>query len=272
MLARHGSDNPELEARWIMAHVLMIKPDHILLHLRDVLNRVHKDRFVGAIYERCAGKPVSHIVGGRWFYNRWFHVTPHVLDPRPETETLVATALKTPFHRVLDLGTGSGCILVTLLAERQAATGVGIDVSSSALMVAAQNAHDLGVENRCAFQMSDWFSNITKRFDLIVANPPYIDAADYDTLSPIVRDWEPKIALTPGGDGLDAYRIICRQAPEYLEMNGRLIVEIAPNQGRMVAAFFKTAGFVDVKIDHDMNTKDRVISGRYIDRNDIQNL
>lgn len=150
-----------------------------------------------AIARRIAREPVSKITGIRAFWNHDFAVTPDVLDPRPDTETLVEVALQTPFSKVLDLGTGSGCIAITLLAERSDVMGVATDLSEAALAVAARNADAIGVADRLTLIRSDWFADVGGRFDLIVSNPPYISQAEMADLAPEVRDHDPTIALTP---------------------------------------------------------------------------
>ncbi|MEY3306636.1 MAG: peptide chain release factor N(5)-glutamine methyltransferase, partial [Pseudomonadota bacterium] len=216
--------------------------------------------FDAAVAARIARQPVSQIVGGRQFWGRWFRVTPDVLDPRPETETLIAAALGGAFSRVLDLGTGSGAILITLLAERPLATGVGVDLSTQALSVAAGNAAALAVADRAVFQHSDWLRDVRGRFDLVVANPPYIAEDEMPGLSPEVRGWEPLLALTPGGDGLEAYRRILRDIGSVLAPSGRLLLETGALQGAAVAALCRGAGLQAVTVLQDMDGRDRVIS------------
>jgi len=249
------------DARILMAHALGIERVTLTLVSTDEVANDAMIRFSMTIDERCARKPVSHIIGTREFYGRSFIVTPDVLDPRPDTEVLVETALASGFKTVLDLGTGSGCILLSLLAENKSATGQGADTSPAALNIAEQNATRLGLEKRSRFQRSDWFGNIEEQFDLIVSNPPYITAAEMPTLSPEVRNWEPLIALTPGGDGLDAYRVITAQAMPYLNANGRLIVEIGHQQAAAVQALFGAAGFNGITCLQDMEGRDRVVLG-----------
>jgi release factor glutamine methyltransferase len=217
-----------------------------------------------AIYlaQRAERRPVSQILGRRAFWRHEFEVTGDVLDPRPDTETLVEQALAGPFSRVLDLGTGTGCILLSLLAERPGAHGVGIDLSAPALAVAARNAARLGLADRAAFRQGDWFAGVEGRFDLIVSNPPYIAAAEMAGLAPEVRDWEPHLALTDGGDGLGAYRAITGGAGAHLLPGGRLLVEIGPSQGVAVAGLFTAAGFADVRILPDLDGRDRVVAAR----------
>lgn len=217
--------------------------------------------FRRAVEARAGRMPLSQIVGGRAFWKGWFLVTPDVLDPRPDTEILVEQALKVPFSRVLDLGTGSGCILISLLAERPGAVGLGTDISDRALLVAGKNAIRHGVADRLELTVSDWFADIGGRYDLIVANPPYIAAEEMAGLDPEVRDHEPRQALTDGADGLSACRRIVRGAPGHLDQGGRLIVEIGPSQGAAVAGLFREAGFRDVAVHPDLDGRDRVVSG-----------
>ncbi len=213
------------------------------------------------IERRAAREPVSHILGRRAFWRHDFAVCADVLDPRPETETLVEAALAAPFARVLDLGTGSGCILLSLLADREAATGLGTDASEAALAVARRNAASLHVAGRAAFVRADWLSGIDGTFDLIVSNPPYVAEAGMAGLAPEVRDWEPRMALTPGGDGLDAYRTIARDAPSRLAPGGRLMLEVGAGQAGSVAALLTAAGLIGVGTVRDLDGRERVVRG-----------
>lgn len=229
---------------------------------RDTPNDLTLEMFEIAIAQRRSRKPVSQIIGRRAFWRHDFAVTPDVLDPRPDTETLVAAALEVPFDRVLDLGTGSGCILISLLADRPAARGVGADLSDAALAVARGNADRLGVADRARFVRSDWYHGIAGGFDLIVSNPPYIGADEMAALQPEVRDHEPRMALTDGGDGLSAYRAIAAGARDHLTCSGHLMVEIGPTQGNAVAALFSAAGLRDIGLRRDLDGRDRVVLAR----------
>ncbi|MEP2781043.1 MAG: peptide chain release factor N(5)-glutamine methyltransferase [Pseudoruegeria sp.] len=249
------------DARTLLAHAMGIDRGRLTLVLPERLEEGVEERFVDLIEKRCIRQPVSHLIGRRAFYGHDFRVTPQVLDPRPETEELVALVLTNPFETVLDLGVGSGCILLSLLAARNQATGVGGDLSAEALDVAAHNATQLEVEDRVSFVRSDWFSNIAGRFDVIVSNPPYISDTEMAELSPDVFQWEPHLALTPGGDGLSPYRILSERASEYLRPNGRLIVEIGHLQGPDVAAMFEAGGLKSVEIVKDLSSKNRIVSG-----------
>lgn len=261
-LTAAGIDGAARDARLMLAEALGVAPDRLTLHLHEVLEAGADARFDGFVADRAARRPVAQILGRRLFWGRPFRVTRDTLDPRPETETLVAAALDAPFSRLLDLGTGTGCILLTLLAERPGATGVGSDLSEAALDVARANAEALGLADRTTFRRADWFSGVEGRFDLIVSNPPYIAEAEMAALAPEVRDWEPHAALTPGGDGLDAYRALCSRALAHLDPGGRLLLEIGPAQGAAVAALAAEGRLRDVRVLPDLDGRDRVVAAR----------
>jgi release factor glutamine methyltransferase len=260
-LQEAGIEDAARDARVLLAHALGIGHDRLTLKLQDEMTPPQEALYDAALAARGARQPVSQITGRRLFWGLSFRVTRDVLDPRPETETLVAEALSRPFLKVLDLGTGSGCILLSCLKGMPLARGLGTDISDAALQVAMGNTRDLGLEARARFRKSDWFADVTGTYDLILSNPPYIAAEEMPALAPEVRDWEPHLALTPGGDGLDAYRAISRGAGARLMPGGRLLVEIGPTQGRAVAALFTAAGLQAVRILPDMDGRDRVVVG-----------
>ncbi|WP_353472663.1 peptide chain release factor N(5)-glutamine methyltransferase [Salipiger sp. H15] len=264
-LVEAGVADPGRDARRLLAHVLKVPPGRLTLFLPEPVAPEHVVIFDALIDRRAARVPVSHLIGRRQFYGREFLVTPEVLDPRPETEILIEAALSGPFTRVLDLGTGSGCILLTLLAEREGATGIGTDLSQKALEVAFWNRNALALEPRAALAQGDWWGALgqaPERFDLIVSNPPYIALSEMAGLSPEVREHEPRMALTDEGDGLAAYRAIAAGAVAHLHPGGRLLVEIGPLQGPDVAALFEAAGLRDVAVIADLDGRNRVVSGR----------
>lgn len=219
------------------------------------------------IARRARREPISHISGKRAFWMHEFEVTPDVLDPRPDTETLLEAALKHRFDTVLDLGTGSGCILLSLLHERPAALGIGTDLSEAALAVAKRNADRVGVADRVSWAVSDWFSSVTGTYDLIVSNPPYIALDEMAGLAPEL-DYEPRMALTDEQDGLTAYRAITQDAMRHLNPQGRLLVEIGPTQAAAVSDLFARAGLVDLHVHQDLDGRDRVVSGANLPRTD----
>lgn len=257
-----GVEDPVRDARLLLAHALGLAPNRLMLHLPDAMTPPQAGSYEAAIVARIARKPVAQITGQRLFWGRSFRVTPDTLDPRPETEVLVAEALAAPFSRVLDLGTGTGCILLTLLAERAAATGLATDLSPATLAVAQDNAARLGLSDRASFALSDWFGAVSGRFDLIVSNPPYIAAEEMALLAPEVRLHEPHRALTPGGDGLDAYRALTRGAPAHLAPGGRVLFEIGPTQGQAVAELLSAAGLTEIRVLPDLDGRDRVVAAR----------
>jgi release factor glutamine methyltransferase len=259
----NGIDGAAREARLLLAHLMKVDPGRMTLLAQDPLDPDLLEMALAQGSRRANGRePLSHILGYREFWGRRFHVDGRVLDPRPETEMLVAAALEAPYSEVLDLGTGSGCIVLTLLAERPYAVGIAVDVSERALAVAEENAKTIGVSGRVEFMKSHWFNAVGGRFDLIVSNPPYIAASEMAGLAPEVRDHEPHVALTPGGDGLDAYRAITAGAPMHLIPGGRLIVEIGPSQASAVSAMFTAVGLTQVAVTRDLDGRDRVISGQ----------
>lgn len=250
------------DARILLAEALGIERMRLSLEPDRALTGAEKAMFDVLVARRLSREPVSRIVGRRLFWDRAFRITADVLDPRPETEILIAVALEGPAPaRLLDLGTGSGIIAITLLAEWPDATAVATDLSPAALAVARANAEAHGVADRISLVESDWFAAVEGRFDLIVSNPPYIAARELALLSPEVLDHDPAMALTPGGDGFAAYRTITDGAGAHLTPGGRLVVEIGARQGNKVAALFKRAGFEKVHVRPDFDRRDRVVCG-----------
>ena len=247
------------DARRLLAHVMEVPPERLYLSIHSELPEERHKQFLKCLAAREARQPVAQITGHRAFWKHEFRVTRATLDPRPETELLVEVALEKPFERVLDLGTGTGCILLSLLAERPAAQGVATDISEAALAVAQENAERLSLHDRAHFVLGDWFHGVEGRFDLIVSNPPYITEAEMADLAPDVRDWEPHTALTPGGDGLGAYRAIAFGAFARLRPGGRIALEIGPTQAAAVSAMLSAQGFADLEVRQDLGRRDRVV-------------
>lgn len=257
-----GIDGAARDARWLMAYALGVAQDRLMLALAEPVSATQEARFRAAVAARAEHQPVAQITGQRLFWGRSFKVTPDVLDPRPETETLIAAALERPFSRVLDLGTGSGAILLSLLADQSGATGMGVDLSAEALAVAQANAQALDLSARAEFCLSDWFEQVEGTFDLIVSNPPYIPQAELAALAPETRDWEPRMALVPAGcdgSGLAAYRRIAANIRDHLVPGGRVIVETGLGQGPDVAALFTKAGLTGARLLEDMTGRARVV-------------
>jgi len=185
-----------------------------------------------------------------------------VLDPRGDTETLIELILDCNFENMLELGTGSGAIAITVLAERPEVTCVATDISQYALNTARTNSKRHGVQSRLKLLYSNWFDKISGSFDIIVSNPPYISSEEYAQLSAEVLKYDPKISLTLGGDGLEAYREILSQALEKLSKNGHIFLEIGYTQANAVGHLFKEAGFQQIKVHKDLGSRDRVISAK----------
>lgn len=259
-----GVPDPARDARVLLAHAARIEASRVTLIAPEELDPDIGERYEQLIALRAIRVPVSHLLGEREFYGRRFKVSGEVLDPRPETETLIEAALSQPFDQVLDLGVGSGCILVTLLAEMPNARGVGADLSEAACLQASANAVLHRVEARAQIVCSNWFEAITGHYDLIVSNPPYIAMDEMPGLAVEVREHEPEMALTDYGDGLDAYRKISARVCDFLTPGGRVLVEIGPTQGQEVAEMFRQVGLIDVTVMQDLDGRDRVVGGRSI--------
>ncbi len=218
------------------------------------------------LHRRESREPVSHILGRKGFWKIMLSVTPDVLTPRPDTETILDAVLpafpEAMAFSVLDLGVGSGAIILAILSERSAAKGLGIDVSSEALAVARENAANLGLADRLALLRGDWTAGLgDDGFDLVVSNPPYIATQVIETLEPEVRDHEPRLALDGGHDGLDHYRRLAPEILRVLKPGGMFAVEIGFDQKQAVESLFRAAGARGVRTLPDLSTLDRVVVG-----------
>jgi release factor glutamine methyltransferase len=265
-LAAAGVDGPVIDARLLVEAAADASRADIITDPHRRLTDAQSAALEEFIRRREAREPVSQILGRKGFWKIMLRVTADVLTPRPDTETVVELVLRDlPQDRaasILDLGVGSGAILLAILAERPAAKGLGVDVSEAALAVARENAADLGLERRVALLRGDWTRGLgAASFDLVVANPPYIPSADIDGLEPEVRDHEPRLALDGGVDGLDAYRLLAPEILRVLKPGGRFAVEIGYDQSAAVEALFRQAGAVLVATHKDLANRDRVVAG-----------
>lgn len=255
---------PRLDARLLMQHLLGITHAQFLADPDRRLSGEEVEAFMTLVLRRERGEPVAYLVGEKDFYSRSFKVTPDVLIPRPDTELIVTLALKQlktrVWPRVLDLGTGSGAIAVTIACEHPEAAVLAVDVSPAALAVARENAARLG--GKVVFVESDWFAALPdERFDLIVANPPYVAARD-PHLSQDGLPFEPDLALTDGADGLSCIRRIVAEAPTHLVTDGVLLIEHGYDQAEAVRALLAAGSFAEISTWQDLSGNDRVTGGR----------
>lgn len=246
-----------LDAEVLLAHMFGETREALLLGpSRDV----DEAGYMALVERRAAGEPVAYITGHREFWSMDLAVTPDVLIPRPDSETLIEAAKAAfpnfPPATILDLGTGSGALLLAALSEWPRARGLGVDRSEAALAVARANALRLGLERRAAFEAGDWGAAVAGRFDLILCNPPYVE--DDAELAADVRDWEPASALFAGPDGLDAYRVLVPQLPALLSVDGVAIVEIGATPAAAAGAIAEDAGLESV-VRRDLAGRDRCL-------------
>jgi release factor glutamine methyltransferase len=265
-LRKKGVESPRLETQILLAHALGCKKIDLYVRHEEEPPEEKKSAFREMIRKRAEGMPVAYLVGYREFYSLEFAVTPAVLIPRPETETLVLQTLgvlrtiESP--RVLDVGTGSGCIAVTLAKHHKTARVIAVDASTAALEVAAVNARKHGVADRIAFREGNLFAAVAgETFDTIVSNPPYIAHGEFAALDRGVRDFEPRSALDGGPDGLEFYRRLAAEAPQYLNLGGTLLVEIGAAQAHAVGEILREH-LEPGKLLHDSAGRPRVLSAR----------
>jgi release factor glutamine methyltransferase len=257
-----GCGTPVLDARLLLQAAAGLSREQLILGPDQVLTPEQFAAFEGYIARRERHEPVSRILGAREFYGRVFRVTPDTLDPRPDTETIIdaALAIMPKAARLLDLGTGTGAIAITLLAERPDASGLATDVSPAALAVARENATRLGVVDRLMLVEGSWYAPVAGHFDIILSNPPYIPAEDISALEPEVRNFDPALALSGGNDGLDPYRTIATGAAARLAAGGQVLVEIGAGQAEDVEAIFATAGLRAAGRHRDLGGHDRCLA------------
>lgn len=258
-LIQAGCDNAAQEAKWLWEHVTA--KHWAEDHTPDTAALTQLNSLVA---RRCTREPLSQILGYQPFWSLDFYVNMHTLTPRSDSETVVEAALaqlpetQKPY-RLLDLGTGTGCLLLTLLYERPHATGIGIDQSNEALAVAARNANKHNLSARADFRLGDWTKGITENFDLILSNPPYIPETEKAALMPEVRDFEPHRALFSGVDGLDDYRRITAEAPALLKSGGSLVLELGIGQEAAVKQLALAAGLKWKETRRDLNGIERAM-------------
>lgn len=264
-LVAAGVALPALEARLLVGYVLRLDAARVFAYPERTVAAADVGAVCDLAARRGRGEPLAYILGEREFWSLPIRVTPDVLIPRPETELIVETALA--LHgaaagspRILDIGSGSGCILLALLSELPDARGVGVDVSEAALRVARDNARRLALASRCDFVCGDWGAAIAGTFDLVVANPPYVDDAGFASLTPEIRAFEPTMALRGGLDGLDAFRAIGRDLRRLVAAGGRAVVEVGDGQARRVENLFAEAGLRTMMVGRDLAGHERCLT------------
>ena len=262
-----GIENPRLDAELIVAHALGIDRMRVILDAGRPLEGAELAKLRDLVKRRRSHEPMAYLLGAREFYGLRFRVDARVLVPRPDTETLVDVALARTRHlsmsmRLLDLCTGSGCVAIAIARQRPTAQVFATDLSADAIAVARDNAHRLGA-HRIAFLQGDLFAPLQAdmRFDIVTANPPYIASSEIPTLQPDIREFEPKLALDGGADGLDIVRRIVGGAAGALAKGGVLAMEIGAGQALATAELLGAAGFEDVRADRDLGRIERVVSG-----------
>ena len=259
-----GIETPELDARIILKEVLSLDDkDLILKDSLDIPDEMIEE-IIAIESRRLNGEPISKIFKKRDFYNSTFLISNDVLDPRPETELIVEIANnfinKNEVKNILDLGTGSGCILLSILKENKMINGLGIDLSKDAISIAKQNSKKLNLETQSNFLISNWMSSLNYKYDLVVSNPPYIASEDIKKLSKSVKIYDPILSLDGGDDGLNSYRLIASDLKRVVSKNALIIIEIGYNQSLQVIEIFKKNNFKLTKKYNDINGLDRVLT------------
>lgn len=257
-----GVPDAALDAWYLLQMVCRIERSYYYVHGEEDITQDAQKEYEIAVQKRAEHIPLQYIIGEQEFMGLRFKVNSNVLIPRQDTETLVEQVLKIvkPGMKVLDLCTGSGCVLISVLKNAPELIGMGSDISKTALLVAKENAklHEVDAE----WVRSDLFDNITETFDVIMANPPYIPTGEILSLMPEVRDFEPENALDGGADGLDFYRKIAGQVKDYLNPGGYVYMEIGYDQGEAVSELMRNAGFTEVEVIKDLARNDRVVKGK----------
>ena len=256
--------NPALDARILLQNAAKIAPEDIYLKPEFEVSEEIAKHYWKLIERRKLHEPVAKIIGYKAFWNSDFIVNCHVLDPRPDSEVIIAAALelfpeKNTALKILDLGTGTGCLLLSLLQEFPNAKGVGIDLSAEALLVAKENVKLLSLQDRVQLFQQNWADGLSEKFDLIISNPPYIPASEIASLDETVKFYDPQMALNGGADGLLPYRYIAKQISSLLNPNSYAIFEFGDGQGDEIQAIFKAEHFTVERMLNDLSSTERAI-------------
>ena len=264
ILAEGGIETNSLDARIILREIFNFDEKELILNSDLILSESKISKVQKIITRRLNFEPVSKIFGKRDFYNSTFSISDDVLDPRPETENIVEIAnnfiIEKGYESFIDLGTGSGCIILSILKENKNLTAVGVDISIDAINIAKKNSKDMNLEKRSSFLVSNWLSSIYSSYDLIISNPPYIPSDEIITLSKTVKNFDPLISLDGGQDGLKCYKEIAQDINRVINKNGRVILEIGYNQAHDVIKIFESKEFKLLKIYNDINGLNRILT------------
>jgi len=269
-LKNRGVKSPSLDLNILISKVLNINTKSLILHSEKTLSKIQIQEFNKLLERRLSGEPISHIIGKRGFWDFEFTVNKNTLDPRPDSETLIEEVLRIYKNQsdkklnILELGVGTGCLIITLLKLFSNSTGLGIDISPETLKIANKNAEDLKIKNRIKFIKNNWNDNITEKFDIIISNPPYIPTEQIETLQIEVRDFEPHLALDGGDDGLDCYKYIAKNIGKNLNKNGKIFLEIGQNQENDIIKIFQYNNFKLQSIQKDLGGIVRVLCFEFI--------
>lgn len=262
-LSKSGIEGGARDARILTAYALGIPISDLSLKINEQVSRKIISKLEKLINRRIEREPISKILERREFWGRSFSINENVLDPRGDTETLIDYVIEKPVKSVLELGTGSGAIAVTLACEWEEVNVTAIDISADALLLAKINAEKFNVQNKIQFLKSDWFDAIEGIYDLIISNPPYIGLKEKEKISDDVINYDPEIALFAGNEGLDAYKKIIPNLAKYLKPDGFVVLEIGAFQSNQVKNMMNAVGFVDTKIVKDLSGKDRLIATKF---------
>ena len=261
-LSHSGIESAARDARVLTAYALEVPISDLSLKINDKVSSNIISKLEKLILRRINREPISKILGRREFWGRTFCINKNVLDPRGDTETLIDYVIEKPVKKVLELGTGSGVIAVTLACAWKEVQVTAVDISEDALLLAQINAEKFNVENKIQFLKSDWFENVEGIFDLIISNPPYIGWVEQDKISAEVKKYDPEIALFAGYDGFDAYKKIIPSLSKFLNKDGLVVLEIGASQSSQVKDIMSSSGFFDVEIVKDLSGKDRAVAAK----------
>ena len=261
-LSKSGIEGAARDARILTAFAFEIPISELSLKINQQVSEKIIFELEKLILRRINREPISKILGRRDFWGRTFSINENVLDPRGDTETLIDFVIEKPVKSVLELGTGSGAIAVTLACEWKEVHVTATDISENALSLAKINAEKFNVQNKIHFLTSDWFENVKGAYDLIISNPPYIGLTEQDEISAEVIKYDPEIALFAGRDGLDAYRRIIPSLSKFLNPDGFVALETGASQSNQVKNMMNAVGFIDAKIVKDLSGKDRLVAAK----------